>query len=65
MADIARKIALFNAAYKIARAHFSGQHDIRGLGHKLNLGIRRGIAKGITEAKTLAKEVIREIEDEN
>ena len=64
MADIARKIALFNTALKIAFAHFSDKPNVRGVPRRLNIAIRQRISKGVTDAQMIADEVIKEIETE-
>ena len=64
MGDIARKVALFNTAYKIAFAYFTDKPNVRGVARRLNVAIRQRIAKGAVDPRALADEVIKEIESE-
>ena len=64
MAGIARKIELYNLAYRLAWEHIS-EHQRRehpDIAQRLHDSIRRQVSEGATEAVFIASEALRDID---
>ncbi len=63
MAGIARKVELFNVAYKLAWAHITENPMLRapGVSDMLNASIRKQIAAGADDVVMIAAQAIQDL----
>ncbi|MDP2408687.1 MAG: hypothetical protein Q8M26_00185 [Pseudolabrys sp.] len=66
MAGIARKVELFNLAYKLAWAHIDENPALKGpaAADALNASIRRQLAAGADDVVVIAAQAIKDLGDD-